>query len=732
MMKMSFAVVSVLTLTLRGGALGAEIRIASSSDFIVFINNVNSGSSNYTGTTVLLDADLSFSGVSVDPIGKDSYNQFFGVFDGQGHVISDFRMNSSSIYTGLFGYSDGLTIRNVVLDSSCSITSSYTGPEHPKIGSIIGKCASNSVPCIIENAVNMADVTFNENLSDNRYVYLGGIAGSFSSSSLYSTSKCDISVKNCANYGSIIHSGYNTHSFIGGIVGNADFMGNKYLQNCANYGTITHSGTTTNTLNIGGIVGWSYYISLENCLSAGRITSNNTNGKGTTGSITGCISGSGNVNITYCYFTSDVGVYKISGEGTPSNMTGTPTSASVADSTLIDNLNSQVTTENGFNQWVFNPNSTVSLNKNNAHWLSSQSKVILLPSLSTGGDYAQHNFVGWFTDDLLTTPLSAFSFSNDVVLYCLYGKIINITFDPLGGVVIPSSKTTSFNNLYGRFPIPTKEGFTFVGWFTEDNEEVTPEIKVSIPNDHTLSAKWTAIKHTISFEPNGGSECPDITQDYDTPITLPKPNKTGYTFVHWCSDSSLNTEYIKTTMPAENTTLYGKWTPNNYNVSFNPNGGSVTLKPKKVTFDSSYGDLPTPNKTGFTFVGWFTENNESVTSESIVAIPNDHTLFAHWAEIPSTKYVEIVFETRDLSDEEIKEIIKQYTDDEFTIERFEDEGELRIIVKFEDVESAKIFFENVNTPSETNLIKRAGFLKESDGSLSSLIYPISFFLSLVV
>ena len=104
-------------------ALGAEkVRIKNVDEFAQFKDNVNNGV-DYSGTTVFLESDLSLAGKTFEPIGTSS-NYFSGTFDGQGHVISNLTVASSLHYVGLFGYSEGLTIKNVILDSSCSITSS--------------------------------------------------------------------------------------------------------------------------------------------------------------------------------------------------------------------------------------------------------------------------------------------------------------------------------------------------------------------------------------------------------------------------------------------------------------------------------------------------------------------------------------------------------------------------------------------------------------------------------
>ena len=128
---------SLLFVALVNSIAGNEVRINNVEEFIQFKDNVNSGSS-YDGTTVFLDSDLSFAGKEFEPIGTDS-NYFRGVFDGQGHVISNLAMTSSPTnYFGLFGYSEGLTIRNVILDSSCSIAGSYSGSGSIYLGGSLG------------------------------------------------------------------------------------------------------------------------------------------------------------------------------------------------------------------------------------------------------------------------------------------------------------------------------------------------------------------------------------------------------------------------------------------------------------------------------------------------------------------------------------------------------------------------------------------------------------------
>ena len=124
---------TLFCLLLGQGVLSYELHIYNASELIAFSKNVNSGS-DYSGTTVFLDADIDFSGGlswQFEPIGKNY--DFQETFDGQGHTISNLVISSSSLYAGLFGYSYRATIKNVLLDSSCSVVSSYSGSSNAEL-----------------------------------------------------------------------------------------------------------------------------------------------------------------------------------------------------------------------------------------------------------------------------------------------------------------------------------------------------------------------------------------------------------------------------------------------------------------------------------------------------------------------------------------------------------------------------------------------------------------------
>ena len=257
----------LLLLLLGGGAFCSITEITSVESFIQFSTKVTNGNT-YSDYTIRLASDIDFSGQPFVQIGEYPY-YFSGVFDGQGHVISNLVIDSSTQYSGLFAYSGGATIRNVVMDSSCSISNSYSG--YAYIGGVIGFCGQTSASCIIENSINMGSLSYTGSSSYGR-LYIGGIAGSYISSFSAVT---EMRIKNCANYGSITNQGTSEAPYIGGVIGNIEGSTATFgsIQNCFNYGTILNNNGKNGGQYVGGIAGRASRANVENSVNVGGITS---------------------------------------------------------------------------------------------------------------------------------------------------------------------------------------------------------------------------------------------------------------------------------------------------------------------------------------------------------------------------------------------------------------------------------------------------------------------------
>ena len=108
---------------------------------------------------------------------------------------------------------------------------------------------------------------------------------------------------------------------------------------------------------------------------------------------------------------------------------------------------------------------------------------------------------------------------------------------------------------------PTKEGYTFIGWYNGESEWNFAD---AVATDLTLTAKWQVNQYTITFKPENGGQDIVIKQDYGTAITAPaNPTKTGYTFAGW-------DKTIPSTMPAGDMTITARWTENRVIVIIRP------------------------------------------------------------------------------------------------------------------------------------------------------------------
>ena len=285
---------------------------------------------------------------------------------------------------------------------------------------------------------------------------------------------------------------------------------------------------------------------------------------------------------------------------------------------------------------------TVSFNSNGGSSVSSK-------SVSYGSTYGSlatptksyHTFQGWYTASSGGSKVTSSTTMNTAADHTLYAHwsrdTIKVTFNNNGGYGNVPSKSYEVGSSYGSLPAgPTPPaGYSFVGWYTASSggSQITNSTSVTY-GDKTFYAHYSPITYTVSFNSNGGSSVSSKSVTYGTSYgTLPTPSRNGYTFAGWYTAASGGTQITSSsTMNTNaNITLYAHWSPKSFTVSFDSNGGSA-VSSKSVTYDSTYGTLPTPTRNGYTFVGWFTaaSGGSQVTSSTKVTITGNQTLYAHW------------------------------------------------------------------------------------------------------
>lgn len=175
---------------------------------------------------------------------------------------------------------------------------------------------------------------------------------------------------------------------------------------------------------------------------------------------------------------------------------------------------------------------------------------------------------------------------------------------------------------------PARKGYTFTGW--------TPKVAETVKAHATYTATWKVNDYLIHLDARGGKVSPEnLTVTFGQPVgELPAATREGYDFVGWfdLDGNEYTADTVYTT--DDNITLSAKWTAKDYTVTLDPNGGTVDISSRTITitYGTEVGPLPTPEREGYGFIGWFDENGDKVLPFTEYRIPHDSTFTAHWAE----------------------------------------------------------------------------------------------------
>lgn len=260
-----------------------------------------------------------------------------------------------------------------------------------------------------------------------------------------------------------------------------------------------------------------------------------------------------------------------------------------------------------------------------------------------------YTFSKWVTADGGSTE---YDFANETVtgktlVYAGWTPVTyTITYDLAGGT-LPAGKTNpadyTIETVDFTLQNPERTGYTFAGWsgtgLAADSTTVT--ISKGSTGNREYTANWTAKTYGITLNGNGGTGDDLTDYTYGQGAVLPANwTKTGYTFAGWYDNKGCTGAPV-TEVSATDTgdkTYWAKWTPQTYQVTFEYYGadGGDAIASKNVTFASTYGNLPVPTRTGYTFKGWYTAEAEGqgakVDAETNVTTASAHTLHARWKD----------------------------------------------------------------------------------------------------
>ena len=187
---------------------------------------------------------------------------------------------------------------------------------------------------------------------------------------------------------------------------------------------------------------------------------------------------------------------------------------------------------------------------------------------------------------------------------------------------------------------PTKEHYDFAGWYFGDEEVDFTTTQTMPASDVTLVAKWTPYQYKITYNLAGGS---GVSQsgyyDIEHALELPTPTKQNFIFAGWkplenSGNWEMGTTYSSTFGMYGDVILEAQWEAKTFTITYELAGGvwpAGDFGPGGYDLNDTI-ILPTPIRTGYTFIGWTGTDLSGLTME--VTIPagssGDRSYTANW------------------------------------------------------------------------------------------------------
>lgn len=299
-------------------------------------------------------------------------------------------------------------------------------------------------------------------------------------------------------------------------------------------------------------------------------------------------------------------------------------------------------------KWISNKR-TVAFNTNGHGDAISPASVAHGTKVSAPASPSEYgyNFEGWYTDAKCTAG-NEFNFdangqstetiTKDITLFAKWTpKSYKVTFKTDKDTPY-HEQNVAYKNFATKPSAPGKTGYTFDGWYKDEDCHDEFNFGTAITGDITLYAKWTISTYTVTVDNDNGTPPTKTYPAYNTKVEVDVPEKAGYAFIGWIAEPSsvipvLNTDgKYEFTMPAHDVTLTANWSTNAYTVTFDGNGHDLDVVKVSVEYNTHVDKPATPTTPGYTFGGWYTDKDCTTAFDFDTPITADTTLYAKWTK----------------------------------------------------------------------------------------------------
>ena len=200
-------------------------------------------------------------------------------------------------------------------------------------------------------------------------------------------------------------------------------------------------------------------------------------------------------------------------------------------------------------------------------------KVSVLPIAYKEG----FTFQAWYTNEALTQIFDINTvIESNITLYAKFEKVAyKVSFETFGG----SDHQPVFISEGGSYKpnfTPTKNGYDFIGWYTDKELTTKLEDSLTISMDTVIYAKFERKTFTVNYQTNQSDiVIPSTSLKYLEEVVTTPLAKEGYTFNGWFIDASFTRPFINGTSITSNLTLHAKWTAATYEVILINDGQTI-------------------------------------------------------------------------------------------------------------------------------------------------------------
>ncbi|NLN50451.1 MAG: hypothetical protein GX149_02375, partial [Acholeplasmataceae bacterium] len=246
-----------------------------------------------------------------------------------------------------------------------------------------------------------------------------------------------------------------------------------------------------------------------------------------------------------------------------------------------------------------------------------------------------YEFLGWYTDIDFSSKwdFEKNAVKSNLVLYAKWEKLtFEVSFDVDGGSTV-EPKTIGYDEFISKPKNPTKEGYSFDGWFKdEEYQEEWDFLADSIRAKTIIYAKWIEREFVVSFNTLDGKDGEELYLDYNSLIPEPSlPSRTGHVFLGWFKAIDYEEEWdFNNDVVKADTILYAKWDPALFTVSFE---NVEDYETKTIEYGKLIARPEEPTKANHRFGGWFIDDELKIAWNFEAPILKNMILYAKWTEL---------------------------------------------------------------------------------------------------